>query len=85
MFNHFENNLRSSNTLVVIGYGFGDSKINDYIQDHFLTNDSKTLFVVGNKRRPPGAEKFFGRDRSFYLDRGVSEMDKEFILEKMNP
>jgi hypothetical protein len=84
MFNHFENNLRSSNTLIVIGYGFGDSKINEYIEEHFLTDDSKTLFIVDVKP-PAAAEKFLGRDSSFYLPGGVTEMDVEFILNDMNP
>jgi len=82
---HFESNLQSSNTLIIIGYGFGDSRINEYMVDCFLTNDSKTLFVVGNKRRPPGAEALLARKYSFYLDSGVSAMDTDFILDKMNP
>jgi len=82
MFNHFEGNLRSSNTLIIIGYGFGDSKINDYVEKQFLTNDSKTLFVVDVKTPKV---KLPALCRSFYLDGGVSEMDTEFILEDMNP
>jgi hypothetical protein len=85
IFGHFESNLESSNTLIIIGYGFGDSGINKYIERDFVTNDSKTLFVVGNKRRPPAAEKFLARDRSFYLDGGVAKMDTEFILSNINP
>jgi hypothetical protein len=82
MFNHFENNLRSSNTLIVIGYSFGDSKINEYIGDHFLTDASKTLFVVDVN---PPKVKLPARCRSFYRPGGVAKMDIEFILNNMNP
>ncbi len=88
MFNHFENNLRSSNTLIVIGYGFGDDKINEFIERDFLTDDMKTLFVVDRadeKELAATAQKLLDRKSSFYSDGGVSEMDKGFIIEKMNP
>jgi hypothetical protein len=85
MLNHFRNNLQSSNTLIIIGYGFGDEKINEFIELDFLTDDSKTLFVVGNKRRPPAAEALLARKYSLYLDGGVSAMDTDLILDKMNP
>jgi hypothetical protein len=62
--------------------GFGDSRINEHIEDHFLTDDSKTLFMVDVKRLPE-AEKLLGRNCSFYIDGGVSEMDMEFILSNM--
>ena len=84
IFKHLENNLRSSNTLIIIGYGFGDEKINEYIEHDFLTDDSKTLFIVDVKRLPE-AEKLLARNCSFYIDGGVSEMDMEFILSNMNP
>jgi len=85
VFNHFKDNLHSSNTLIIIGYGFGDEKINEYIEHDFLTDDAKTLFVVGNRHRPPRAARFLARNRSFYLDGGVSGMDTESILKKMKP
>ena len=48
----------------------------------FLTNDSKVLFIVDVK---PPKVKLPARCRSFYLDGGVSKMDREFILTNMNP
>jgi hypothetical protein len=85
VFDHFKDNLHSSNTLIIIGYGFGDEKINEDIECDFLTDDAKTLFVVGYRDRPPGAERFLARNCSFYLDSGVSRMDMEFILNNMKP
>jgi hypothetical protein len=82
IFNHFQNNLQSSNTLIIIGYGFGDSGINDFIERDFLTDDSKTLFVVDVN---PPKVKLPTRCRSFYRPGGVAKMDKEFILNNMNP
>lgn len=35
LFNHFIENLRKSDKLVIVGYGCGDSKINDLILEHF--------------------------------------------------
>ncbi|MCX6832707.1 MAG: hypothetical protein NT028_11370, partial [candidate division Zixibacteria bacterium] len=35
VFEHFRNNLESSASLIVIGYGFGDIKINSMISEHF--------------------------------------------------
>lgn len=79
---HFKNNLQSSNTLIAIGYGFSDPRINQFLQGSFLTDDSKTLFVV-DIRKP--ATDFLMRDNVFFVDGGVSEMDTGFILSHMKP
>lgn len=36
LFSHFDNNLRNSQKLIIIGYGFGDTEINNYIKLKFL-------------------------------------------------
>ena len=79
---HFQNNLQSSNTLITIGYGFSDPRINQFIQNSFLTDDLKTLFVV-DVREPD--TPFLTRNNVFYMDGGVSEMNTKFILDHMNP
>lgn len=78
---HFKNNLQSSNTLITIGYGFSDPRINKFIQDDFLTDDSKTLFII-DVRKPDTL--FLTRNNVFFVDGGVSEMNMEFILDHMN-
>ncbi|MBW2324246.1 MAG: SIR2 family protein [Deltaproteobacteria bacterium] len=79
---HFKNNLQSSNTLITIGYGFSDPRINQFIQDGFLTDDSKTLFVV-DVRKPD--TPFLTRNNVFFVGGGVSGMNTKLILENMNP
>ncbi|GBD88884.1 hypothetical protein BMS3Abin03_02826 [bacterium BMS3Abin03] len=51
IFERFKNNLITSNYLIVIGYGFGDSKINKFLSDCFINNDNQTMIVI-NKTRP---------------------------------
>jgi hypothetical protein len=50
LFKHFEINLRESEYLIVIGYGFQDPGINDYIEKYFL-KDGKKMIVI-DVRRP---------------------------------
>jgi len=78
----FKRNLRSSKVLITIGYGFIDLGINQFIQGSFLTDDSKTLFVV-DVSKPDTA--FFADDNVFFVSGGVSKMDTKFILGQMKP
>lgn len=45
LFKRFENNLKKANALIIIGYGGGDSKINQYIYDYF-DYQTKPSFIV---------------------------------------
>lgn len=45
LFNRFENNLKSSDLLIVIGYGFKDVLINQYIEDYYLKSGKPILVV----------------------------------------
>ena len=78
---HFETNLSQSQALIVIGYGFKDSRINDYIETHFLSCPHKPVFVVGNKEQPTW--QHFESKRVHFLGGGVSAMDIDFILKNM--
>ena len=78
----FKKNLQSSNTLITIGYGFNDPRINEFIQDDFLSDDSKTLFVV-DIRKPDTF--FLKRNKTFFVGGGVSEMNTKFIFDHMIP
>ena len=75
---HFARNLRDSNTLIVIGYGFGDSRINEYI-DNFFGAASKKMFIVDIN--PPDTQ-YLQRDDVHYIGGGVSGMDIQAILSK---
>ena len=45
LFRHFENNLRNSKMLVIIGYGFKDQGINDMIEKCF-DYENKPVIVI---------------------------------------
>ncbi len=79
---HFKKNLQSSNTLITIGYGFGDSRINHFIESSFREDDSKTLFIVDIK---PPSIGLLERSNTFFVNGGVAGMDTDFILSHMNP
>ena len=42
---HFKNNLSSSDLLVVIGYGFQDPGINDYLEENYLSSGKKMIVI----------------------------------------
>ncbi len=50
IFNHFVNNLKNSQTLIVIGYGLGDPKINEFIENNFLSDSQKKMLVIDVKK-----------------------------------
>lgn len=45
LFSHFKNNLLHSNLLVVIGYGFQDKGINEFIENNFLIYNKRMVVV----------------------------------------
>jgi len=45
LFDEFEKNLRSAKVLIVIGYGFMDFGINEYLQRYFLDLNKKIIVV----------------------------------------
>lgn len=42
----FESNLGNSEVLIVIGYGFKDSKINEFISNNFSSNEKKLMIII---------------------------------------
>lgn len=46
IFDHFINNLRNSKELISIGYGLGDTKINEIIIENFLSDSQKTMIII---------------------------------------
>ncbi len=45
LFKHFEKNISSSELLFVIGYGFQDPGINDYVEQYFLKRGKKMIVI----------------------------------------
>lgn len=78
---HFEKNLRSSENLIVIGYGFGDQRINQYIENVFLTQQHKQMFIADVREPETGSLR---RENVYYVKGGVVDMDIEFILNRVN-
>jgi|WetSurMetagenome_2_1015567.scaffolds.fasta_scaffold40869_3 hypothetical protein len=50
LFNHFKKNLLESELLFVIGYGFKDDGVNEYIENNYLKKNK--LMVVVDPNRP---------------------------------
>ncbi|PKP18119.1 MAG: hypothetical protein CVU05_14240 [Bacteroidetes bacterium HGW-Bacteroidetes-21] len=49
MFNCFETNLQMSDFLIVIGYGFQDTGINNFIEDNYLSKGKAMAYIDPNK------------------------------------
>ena len=79
LFRHFQTNLKQSKTLVVIGYGFGDIRINRYLEECFLYDSSKEMFIV-DLVRP--STPLLGRSNVHFIEGGVSGMDYELIAKR---
>jgi hypothetical protein len=48
LFNHFKHNLLNSKLLIVIGYGFQDSGINEYLKKYYLSKAGKMIVIDPN-------------------------------------
>ena len=77
MFNYFTKNFKKSDYLIIIGYGFGDSKINEIIEENFNLDDKKKIFIIDIKK--PHI-KWFESSLVYYIDGGVVDMDISKIL-----
>ncbi len=73
---HFRTNLIESDILIVIGYGFADSRINSYLQKDFLSDSEKQMFVV-DITRPKNS--YPDRANVHFIEGGVSEMNIDLI------
>lgn len=78
VFNHFIENLKKSKNLIVIGYGFGDSKINEYLIEHFLSDKTKTLIDIDVKR--PYSDILDMANVKF-IKKNISEISRQNILD----
>lgn len=76
MFQHFARNLRDSRALIVIGYGFGDSRINDFVKK-FARQDEKVLAIIDISQ--PNTE-ILELANVHYIGGGVSSMDLDLLI-----
>jgi len=82
LFDHFVENLRNSECLISIGYGLGDSKINEFIMDNFLKVKSKIMIIITPDK--PKSELFkLENVKYFGLHKGVQHINKLEIEEFM--
>lgn len=70
LFLHFEKNLRKSDLLVVIGYGFQDLEINRYLESFFLVRKKKMIVIDPNKPATDLIDKYKG----VHIPKGVSNL-----------
>lgn len=76
MFDYFRSNLEQSESLIIIGYGFGDRIVNEYITD-FLKDKSKNLVVVDIE--PPKVQ-FLKNINYHFFHGGVSNFDFDKLV-----
>lgn len=77
LLNHFEENLSISELLVVIGYGFRDGGINDYLEANYLSK-GKHMIVIDPKN--PNSELMV-KYNATYISKGVTELSNDEYLE----
>lgn len=80
---HFKDNLGTSEKLVVIGYGFQDAGINDYLEEHFLSK-GKQMIVIDPY---PPSSVLMDKYDVVYVPKGVLEVEYDEYLEltSLNP
>lgn len=80
LFDHFTDNLIESDFLIVIGYGFGDKKINEYLIDAFLVDEKKRMIVIDIRK--PQSELMNYKNARF-IEKSVSDVTRDEIYNQM--
>ena len=78
LFQHFSENLKNSNHLFVIGYGFRDVEINRYIHKYFLSRKGTKMIVID-----PYPKRRFTSSNVYYIKRGVSDVNSNIFKRLM--
>jgi hypothetical protein len=76
LFNHFENNLLTSELLIVIGYGFKDPGINEYLEKNYLLRGKHMIVIDPKKPDSDLIEKY----KATYIPKGVTEVEYQEYL-----
>lgn len=81
LFQYFETNLGSSEFLVVIGYGFKDPGINEYLEKYFLSRGGKMFVIDPNPMLSD--ERLLTQYRAKHLQKGLSELSYTSLKEML--
>ena len=81
IFKHFFQNLINSKHLVVIGYGFKDSKINEHLKNYFL-NDTQKIMLVIDVTKPQS--EILSQSNVKFIAKSVIDLDNEEIKSILN-
>jgi len=76
LFKHFETNLQNSELLLVVGYGFQDPGINEYLITNFLSKGKRMIVVDPYKPQTDIIEKYDVE----YIPSGVTDISYEEFL-----
>lgn len=80
LFKHFEDNLAVSDFLLVIGYGFADPGINEYLETHFLSKGKKMVVIDPNLPTSDLLKKY----TFIHIACGVTDVTREKYLELLS-
>lgn len=70
LFKHFKDNLLASNLLIVVGYGFQDAGINEYLENEYLLHGKKMVVVDPHKPDTELIDKY----SATHLPKGVTQV-----------
>jgi hypothetical protein len=76
LFKHFEKNLSLSELLVVVGYGFQDGGINEYLEKFFLTTGKHMIVVDPYKPKTELIDKY----QAMHIPKGVTQVPYDEYL-----
>lgn len=76
LLSHFENNLLKSDLLIVIGYGFQDPGINDYLEKYYLSKDKSMIVIDPSKPNTDLIDKY----KAKHIPKGVTEVTYQEYL-----
>lgn len=79
LFGHFERNLSASELLVVIGYGFQDSGVNEYLEKYYLSRGKHMVVIDPYKPKTDLLEKY----KATYIPKGVTQVTYQEYLEQI--
>lgn len=70
LFQHFQENLQNSELLFVIGYGFQDKGINEYLEENFLKRGSQMIVINPSKPKTDLIDKYGSK----HISQGVTDL-----------
>jgi len=76
LFKHFEKNLSASELLVVIGYGFQDGGINEYLEKFYLSSGKHMIVIDPYKPKTDLIDKY----NANYIPKGVTQVPYQEYL-----